>query len=167
MLSIEIASLGITHHEGVGVLVLSLDEVVGLIEGSIDASLDGRQLCDVMERVSTMGVLEGDFPLADQLQTAAARFDEPVDEMATDLLESVGHEQLLDNPTWYLSAGETTLARLAVALARPFELLLLVEPFAGLDARARAGAWALLEGGSHRAPGHRHCLVNWTEGLVD
>lgn len=145
-LTIEIPSLGVTHREGDGLLVMSLDHVLGLLDGSIDAFLDGTRLGEVMERVSTMGVLEGDLRLADQLERAAARFDEPVADMATDLLELVDQVSLLDGPTWYLSAGETTLSRLAVALARPFEALVLVEPFAGLDVRSRSGAAAVLDG---------------------
>ncbi len=145
-LRLEVPSLGLAHGEGDGVLVLPLDHILGLLDGSIEALLGGNRMREVMERVSTMGVLDGDLRLADQLERAAARFDEPVAEMAIDLLERVGRLPLLDGPTWYLSAGETTLARLAVALARPFEMLMLVEPFAGLDARVRAGASAVLEG---------------------
>ena len=145
MLRIEIPSLSITHREGDGVLMLPLDMVLGLLDGSIDALLNGCKLGEVAERVSTMGVLEGDLLLADQLVASAEAFGEPVAEMATDLLDLAGHAKLLTGPTWYLSAGETTMARLAVALARPFELLALVEPFAGLDVRSRAGAAALLD----------------------
>ncbi len=144
-LELEIPSLDLRHGEGDGVLVLPFDRVIELIDGRLPAVLGGRPLGEMRERVSTMAVLDDRVLLADQIRSAASNFDEEPSEMAADLLEWADSTELLAGPTWYLSAGETTLARLAVALARPFELLLLLEPFAGLDARRRAAASELLE----------------------
>ncbi|WP_345800171.1 ATP-binding cassette domain-containing protein [Microbacterium sp. AZCO] len=63
----------------------------------------------------------------------------------------VGIEPLLDRPTRGLSAGEATLVALAAAVVERPIVLLVDEPFADLDSRARARVAALLDALAHEA----------------
>lgn len=70
--------------------------------------------------------------------------DSEVDEMVTAVLNDVGISHLKDKVVHYLSGGEKRKVALAGALVLKPELLVMDEPFAGLDPRSRTELAALL-----------------------
>lgn len=74
------------------------------------------------------------------LLTTAARLSEKsaAHEALTELIDETGIGHLLETPVRALSSGETARVLLARALVRHPRLLILDEPFNGLDARSRA-----------------------------
>ncbi|MDP8224316.1 MAG: ABC transporter ATP-binding protein [Candidatus Lernaella stagnicola] len=68
-----------------------------------------------------------------------------VERRVRDTLEAVGLSGYEDRITYQLSGGEKRLAALATILAMQPEILLLDEPFAGLDTEARERVAAALE----------------------
>jgi cobalt/nickel transport system ATP-binding protein len=67
-------------------------------------------------------------------------------ELALEALRAVGAEHLADRPPYKLSGGEKQRAAIASALILKPEILLLDEPTAALDPRARKNIIALLRG---------------------
>jgi cobalt/nickel transport system ATP-binding protein len=67
-------------------------------------------------------------------------------ERALEALRAVGAEHLADRPPYKLSGGEKQRAAIASALILEPEILLLDEPTAALDPRARRNIIALLQG---------------------
>lgn len=68
-----------------------------------------------------------------------------------EVAERVGVAALLDRPTRALSAGEATLVAIAAAIVEHPILLLVDEPLADLDARARSRITGLLDALAHEA----------------
>ena len=100
--------------------------------------------------VDTPPRIEDDVTLADQMIASArgAGLDEPTDlgDWAIDALDA---EALLDRVPRPMSRGERQTCALLIALARPFEVLCLIDPTAGLDPRRRRVVAQLLTDLAH------------------
>lgn len=100
--------------------------------GGVEAgSVPARELVSF---IPDKPALFDDLTLTEQM-TYVARLsghDEPLP-FALDLIERLGAEDLLDRFPRTLSKGQRQKASLLVATSRPFEVLLLDEPTAGLD----------------------------------
>lgn len=100
---------------------------------SVAASIGDRAVF-----VASPPQLDEDTTLAAQMIASARRFglDEPTDlgDWAVDAFEA---EALLDRVPKPMSRGERQLCVLLIALSRPFDALIVVDPTAGLDPRRR------------------------------
>ena len=119
--AIEIA-LGIHHVERGAIRLLGLDPSSAVASGRVGALLassgfpDGARVGDLLRVVRTIHAAP--LPMVD-------------------LVARTGLDRLIDRPVDRLSAGEAQQLRLAVAVAGDPDILLLDEPFAGLDVRAQ------------------------------
>jgi len=139
----SLGRLAIVGPSGSGKSTL-LDVVAGIERGRV--ILDGEDLSHVPLHRRAIGYVMQDAPLFPHLDVRRNLAYGPraagVDEVAARL--GIGH--LLDRMPRNLSGGERRRAALARALASRPRLLLLDEPFAGLDEAARREAMALLHG---------------------
>ncbi len=91
-------------------------------------------------------VLYDDLSVAEHLHFVAALHGaEVTDEAVRDLAGRLGLAERVDDLPARFSRGLRQKAGLAVALVRPFSLLLVDEPFVGLDAPGRAALLELLD----------------------
>jgi ABC-type multidrug transport system ATPase subunit len=91
-------------------------------------------------------VLYDDLSVAEHLRYVAALHGADVsDEMIAELVHRLGLSDRVDDLPARFSRGLRQKAGLAVALIRPFSVLLVDEPFVGLDAPGRAALLELLD----------------------
>lgn len=118
--------------------------VLGHAAGSLDARRDVAYVGDqptfyddlsLRQHLVFVGGLHGDAPMVHHHDH---------------LLEVLGLSARADDLPTRFSRGLRQKAALAVALARPFRLLLIDEPFVGLDAAGRRALLALLDDASRR-----------------
>lgn len=112
--------------------------VCGFEPGSIEARAATSYLPD-------NPVLYDDLSVIEHLEYIARLHDrDDWEEHAWDLLSRLGLEHRADDLPATFSRGLRQKAALAVGFVRPFELLLIDEPFVGLDASGRDGLVTLL-----------------------
>lgn len=101
------------------------------IGGAIAGSVEARELVSF---IPDKPALFDDLTLTEQMDYVArlSGHDVPMP-FAIDLIERLGAEELLDRFPRTLSKGQRQKASLLVATSRPFKVLLLDEPTAGLD----------------------------------
>jgi len=118
------------------------------IKGHASGSRDARALVSF---APDQPALFDDLTVTDQM-TYVARLHglkEPF-EVAGELVEALGCEDLLPRFPRGMSKGQRQKAGLLIATARPFEVLLLDEPTTGLDAQSRAGLIRVLKAVAER-----------------
>lgn len=138
----------IIGHNGSGKTTL-IRMLVGLLEASDgDATVGGAPIGSIEARaavsyISDQPVFYDDLSVWQHLEYIGRLHGvDDWEQHAADLLEAVGlTERAEDLPTTF-SRGLKQKAQIAMGFARPFDLLLVDEPFVGLD---RVGREALLE----------------------
>jgi len=138
-------------HNGSGKTTL-LRMAAGLLEpteGSIDVA--GRQVASIAARATTsyladQPVFYDDLSVWEHLEFIARLHDTPDWEPhAAELLDVLGLDGRGDDLPTTFSRGLRQKAAIALAFVRPFELLLVDEPFVGLDLAGRAALLALFD----------------------
>jgi ABC-type multidrug transport system ATPase subunit len=149
-------AVALVGHNGSGKSTL-LRIVAGLLDATDGAvTVDGSPAGSSEARASTSfvpdePVLYDDLSVREHLEYVSAIHGAPV--APTDLDELVGRIGLsdrVDDLPARFSRGLRQRAGLAVGLVRPFSLLLVDEPFVGLDASGRQALLELLDD-AHRA----------------
>lgn len=116
-------ALGLHPLEGGVVRLLGLDPKVAVASGRVGVALgssgfpDGARVRDLLRFATAMR--ESPLPMGD-------------------IVDRAGLDALLDRPANRLSPGQAQQLRLALAVSGDPDLILLDEPFAGLDAQALA-----------------------------
>lgn len=128
--------VAIVGHNGAGKSTLAEILAGALVPTEGTATLDGRPLDEVDGRLALV------------LQHARLQLLRPLvrheldvgacPDRIRDLVTRLGLTLLVDRPVEQLSGGQQRLVALAAALARGRDVLVLDEPFAGLDATAAA-----------------------------
>ncbi|HTF56074.1 MAG TPA: ATP-binding cassette domain-containing protein [Planctomycetota bacterium] len=136
-------SVGIVGPSGSGKSTL-LDVLAG-VEAGGRVSLDGRDVSRVRLHRRRVGYVTQDPLLFPHLNVRRNLAYAPGAEGVEDVATALGIANLLDRMPRHLSGGERRRAALARAIASKPELLLLDEPFAGLDERRRREAMSLLD----------------------
>lgn len=148
----RVAMLG---HNGSGKTTF-LRMVAGLLdpsEGTIEVG--GRAVGSIEARAATsyLGdtpVFYDDLSLWEHVEYVARLHDtDGWEQHGADLLESLGLTDRADDLPTTFSRGLRQKASIALAFVRPFELLLVDEPFVGLDRTGRDALLGLLRG-AHR-----------------
>lgn len=149
-------AVALVGHNGSGKSTL-LKLVSGLLDASSGTvSVDGHPAGTPDARAATSyvpdePVLYDDLSVAEHLRYIAALHGaEATDDAIADLVGRLGLSDRVDDLPARFSRGLRQKAGLAVALIRPFSLLLVDEPFVGLDAPGRAALLDLLDE-AHRA----------------
>lgn len=135
--------LAIVGPSGSGKTTL-LDVIAGIERGRV--VLDGLDLSRLPLHRRSIGYVMQDAPLFPHLTVRGNLAYGPRAEGVEEVAARLGIAHLLDRMPRNLSGGERRRAVLARALASRPRLLLLDEPFAGLDEAARRDAMALLHG---------------------
>ncbi len=117
------ASLGVYQVNGGVIRLLGLDPRVAVASGRVGVALGSAGLPDGAR-------------VKDLLRFASAVRDTPLP--MHDLVERTGLSGILDRPANRLSPGQAQQLRLALAVAGDPDLIMLDEPFTGLDAQALA-----------------------------
>ena len=139
----EAGSLGIVGPSGSGKSTL-LDVLAGVESGG-RVALDGRDVSRVALHKRRVGYVTQDPLLFPHLTVRGNLEYAPGADGVEDVATSLGILSLLDRMPRHLSGGERRRAALARAIASKPEILLLDEPFAGLDERRRREAMSLLD----------------------
>jgi molybdate transport system ATP-binding protein len=137
----EAESLAIVGPSGSGKSTL-LDVVAGIEPGRV--ALDGRDLTGLPLHRRNVGYVMQDAPLFPHLSVRENLAYGPRARRVEPIAEALGIAHLLDRMPRNLSGGERRRAALARAIASEPALLLLDEPFAGLDEAARREAMSLV-----------------------
>ena len=124
------AALGLHRVDGGVIRLLGLDPRVAVASGRVGVALGSAGLPD-------------DARVKDLLRFASAVRDAPLP--LHDLVDRTGLAGILDRPANRLSPGQAQQLRLALAVAGDPDLIMLDEPFTGLDAQALAVIRANLE----------------------
>jgi ABC-type multidrug transport system ATPase subunit len=142
--------LAIVGHNGSGKTTL-LRMVAGLSEPtSGHAQVFGEPAGSVSARahvayVGDQPVFYDDLSLREHLHYVAGLYGAADDDRADQLLKILGLTERADDLPTRFSRGLRQKAALAVALARPFRLLLIDEPFVGLDTAGRRALLTLVD----------------------
>ena len=139
----EAGSLGIVGPSGSGKSTL-LDVLAGVEPGG-RVSLDGADVSNVPLHRRRVGYVTQDPLLFPHLTVRRNLEYAPGAQGVEDVATALGILELLDRMPRHLSGGERRRAALARAIASQPQLLLLDEPFAGLDERRRREAMSLLD----------------------
>jgi len=142
-LSLEAGSLGIVGPSGSGKSTL-LDVLAGVEPGG-RVSLDGVDFSKIPLHRRRVGYVTQDPLLFPHLSVRRNLEFAPRAQGVEDVATALGILELLDRMPRHLSGGERRRAALARAIASQPRLLLLDEPFAGLDERRRREAMSLLD----------------------
>ena len=135
--------LAIVGPSGSGKSTL-LDVIAGIEPGRV--ALDGEDLTRVPLHRRGVGYVMQDAPLFPHLTVRRNLAYGPRAADVEGIAARLGIAHLLDRMPRHLSGGERRRAALARAIASRPRLLLLDEPFAGLDEAARRDAMSLLHG---------------------
>jgi molybdate transport system ATP-binding protein len=141
--SCEAGSLGIVGPSGSGKSTL-LDVLAGVEPGG-RVSLDGADVSKVPLHRRRVGYVTQDPLLFPHLTVRRNLEYAPGARSVEDVATALGILDLLDRMPRHLSGGERRRAALARAIASQPRLLLLDEPFSGLDERRRREAMSLLD----------------------
>ena len=141
--SCEAGSLGIVGPSGSGKSTL-LDVLAGVEPGG-RVSLDGRDVSNIPLHRRRVGYVTQDPLLFPHLTVRRNLEYAPGSRGVEDVATALGILDVLDRMPRHLSGGERRRAALARAIASQPQLLLLDEPFAGLDERRRREAMSLLD----------------------
>jgi molybdate transport system ATP-binding protein len=141
--SCDAGSLGIVGPSGSGKSTL-LDVLAGVEDGGV-VSLDGENVSGVPLHRRRVGYVTQDPLLFPHLTVRRNLEYAPSAAGVEDVAAALGIQELLDRMPRHLSGGERRRAALARAVASQPRLLLLDEPFAGLDERRRREAMSLLD----------------------
>lgn len=144
-------SVALVGHNGSGKSTL-LRIVAGLLDPSEgSATVEGAPVGTSAARASTSfipdePVLYDDLSVREHLEYVSAVHGAPVSGPDLDeLVERLGLTKRVDDLPARFSRGLRQKAGLAVGLVRPFSLLLIDEPFVGLDATGREALLGLLD----------------------
>src|SRR5688572_12320386 len=147
-------SVALVGHNGSGKSTL-LRIVAGLLDPSEgSATVDGAPIGSSEARAATSfvpdePVLYDDLSVREHLEYVSAVHGAPATETDVDeLVGALGLADRVDDLPARFSRGLRQKAGLAVGLIRPFSLLLIDEPFVGLDAPGRAALLGLLDDAS-------------------
>jgi ABC-2 type transport system ATP-binding protein len=147
-------SVALVGHNGSGKSTL-LRIVAGLLDPSAgSATVEGAPIGSSEARASTSfvpdePVLYDDLSVREHLEYVSAVHGAPASDAEIDeLVGALGLADRVDDLPARFSRGLRQKAGLAVGLIRPFSLLLVDEPFVGLDAPGRAALLELLDGAS-------------------
>jgi ABC-type multidrug transport system ATPase subunit len=137
-------------HNGSGKTTM-IKLLTGLLEPSEgDATICGHPVGSMEARaavsyISDQPVFYDDLSVWEHLEYIARLHDTSEwEQHAVDLLDAVGLEARADDLPTTFSRGLKQKAAIAMAFVRPFEVLLVDEPFVGLDRSGRAGLLELL-----------------------
>ncbi len=139
----EAGRLAVVGRSGGGKTTL-LDVIAGIERGRV--VLDGVDLSPLPLHRRSIGYVMQDAPLFPHLSVRGNLAYGPRAQRVEEVAARLGIVHLLDRMPRNLSGGERRRAVLARALASRPRLLLLDEPFAGLDEAARRDAMSLLTG---------------------
>lgn len=140
--------LGVVGPSGCGKSTL-LDAMAGVERGAV-ITLDGTSLTPLPMHQRRIGYVTQDALLFPHLSVRANIAYSPFARTIDDVAQTLGLTALLDRMPRHLSGGERRRVALARAIASAPRLLLLDEPFNGLDDARRADAIALVRD-VHRA----------------
>ncbi|MEM1108634.1 MAG: metal ABC transporter ATP-binding protein [Planctomycetota bacterium] len=169
--------LGIVGPNGAGKSTL-LKSLLGLIDpdfGSVEVF--GQDVEDVRTRIAYVPQTEGvdwDFPITVREVVLMGRYGQKGwfgrpnrgdHEHAHAALEKVGMSQFADRHIRQLSGGQQRRVFLARALCQGAELLLLDEPFAGVDAATEKAIFGLID--QMAAEGKALLVVNHDLSILD
>lgn len=142
----EAAALGVVGPSGAGKTTL-LEVLAGIEPGRV--VIDGRDLSALPLEHRNVGYVMQDAPLFPHLTVRENLAYGPRAEHVEEAARALGIAHLLAARPRTLSGGERRRTALARALANRPALLLLDEPFAGLDERRRREAMSLLDSVHH------------------
>jgi molybdate transport system ATP-binding protein len=140
--SCETDALGVVGPSGSGKSTL-LHAIAGIEPGRV--SIDGRDVTQIPLHHRAIGYVEQDALLFPHLSVRENLTYSPRAEGIAAVAEALDIRDLLDRRPRNLSGGERRRVALARAIAARPELLLLDEPFSGLDEQRRREAMSLLE----------------------